>query len=384
MSATKREERDYTVLLLLTAIGFLIVVLALGIQFGWPMPPAFRAFAFIPGLIGIGNYIVAQRRSQGTQELRVLQDACKREKTTSPQRFPITYSVAASSLLAAVFVIAAFSDPVKLPGLVYAGYGAYVSTLWGMLVRMNCNALSPRFLVNSAVKAASAMILGQVAAEVSGLGMGDSHLAAQAVFFLIGLFQPMAIKRLRNTAVTTFGVVSTGAADLPVGILEGVDEGAADILEEMGITSVQHLATTPADEVCVRTFYSPNRVLDWIDQAILTIHTNGRIEDLRRIGIRTARALDFLEANKAEEAMSDRLKQAAQALGLPEAALPALIACIRRDPAFQVLVKHDEICKAPAQIRTGAGADADESTPGLGPFISIRGTANQDQPPSPS
>ncbi|HEV7920339.1 MAG TPA: hypothetical protein VGR02_06060 [Thermoanaerobaculia bacterium] len=383
MNGTSREERDYTALLLLTAIGFLIVVLALSIQFGWAMPPAFRALAFMPALIGIGNYIVAQRRTQDSQELRLLQDACNREKTPSQQRLPIHYSIAASSLLAAVFVIVAFSDPLKLPGLVYAGYGAYVSTLWSMLVRMNCNALSPRFLVNSAVKAASAMILGQVAAEVSGLGMGDSHLAAQAVFFLIGLFQPMAIKRLRTTAVTTFGVVSTGAADLPVGMLEGVDDGAADILEEMGITSVQHLATTPADEVCVRTFYSPNRVLDWIDQAILTIHTNGRIEDLRRIGIRTARALDFLETNKASEAMRDRLKQAAQALGLPEAALPALIACIRRDPAFQVLLSHDVICKASAHVHTPAGPD--ESTADFGPPMTIRSTPAEDsQRPSPS
>src|SRR5882724_3559028 len=88
-----------------------------------------------------------------------------------------------------------------------------------------------------------------------------------------------------------FGITQTATTNLPVSLLDGVDDGAVDVLEELGITSIQHLATMHAAEVCGRSLYPRDRVLDWIDQSILAMHTNGRLADLRSLGIHSADAL---------------------------------------------------------------------------------------------
>ena len=346
MRPNSKKERvvDGTVLLV-CALGFLGAVIALGYFGHADVPTMFMAFALLPGMIGVANYIVSQRPLVPEQKrsLHHLMTACGEEPEDRELQPHFVHSVAASLGLTAVFLVVAFAEPSKSPGLVYAGYGAYISTLWFMLVRLNANALSPRFLVNSALKASIAMLVGFVASKVSGFGMGN-HEAPQAVFFLMGLFYPLAMKRLRTTAMTTFGITTADTAELPVRLLEGVDDGAADMLEEMGITSVQHLATTRASEVCARTFYSPDRVLDWIDQSILAVHTNGGILKLRSVGIRSARSLVILEGlaehGPHQAAAAERFKHAAQLIGLSEGGLCLVKECISRDPAFRVLVKR--------------------------------------------
>jgi hypothetical protein len=112
------------------------------------MPRMFWPFAFLPGLIGMANYIVSQRERMAEQEssLKQLFVACG--DTTDPGNYhpSFVHSVAAATLLSAVFCVIAMADPHDSPGLVYAGYGAYISTLWFLLVRLNANALSARFL----------------------------------------------------------------------------------------------------------------------------------------------------------------------------------------------------------------------------------------------
>jgi hypothetical protein len=143
--------------------------------------------------------------------------------------------------------------------------------------------------MNSAMTTAIAVLIGYVALEAK---LFESTHVTSGVFFLVGLFQSFALNALKRTAMATFGVIpQVGPADLSVRMLEGVDDGAADVLEELGITSVQHLATMHAAEVCGRSLYPRHRVLDWIDQSILAVHTNGRINDLRAIGIRSAYGL---------------------------------------------------------------------------------------------
>src|SRR5258706_8167506 len=155
------KDARYRAALLAGALGFLGVVFGVGSRIGAGMPSIFWAFAVLPGVIGAANYIVIQRpRMQAQNEvLHVLFRSCG-ERTSIPSTYHPTfsYSLAASMLLTGVFSIAAMANPADSPGLVYAGYGAYLSTLWFMLVRLNANALSARFLVNSALKTSMAML----------------------------------------------------------------------------------------------------------------------------------------------------------------------------------------------------------------------------------
>ena len=320
-----RWQRSF---LIACIVGFVaLTTLNTGPQWFWPL-------ALLPGIVGIANHLVVSRQYQAHNGHDELQHRPTFAETT-----------AAAAVLAGVFCIVARSEgDAKLDGIVYAGYGTYISTVWFMLVRLNANALSPRFLVNSALKASIALMIGFVASMPEISKLFGAGVSLKALYFLIGLFEPWAMKALRKTAMATFGVAQTGAADLPVRLLEGVDDGAVDVLEELGITSIQHLATMHAPEVCGRSLYPRDRVLDWIDQSILIMHTNGRINDLRALGIRSAYGLITVAEHAREEctggkppaddAAYGRFKQVAQRLGTSVDGLYLIKQCIESDPAY--------------------------------------------------
>ncbi|HXH94943.1 MAG TPA: hypothetical protein VNN25_25440 [Thermoanaerobaculia bacterium] len=312
----------------------------------------FWLFALLPGTVGVANYIVTLRqRSAGDDG-----SESGPEEAESHHRPSFSEALAAALVLSGIFLVVAkaAAPELNLDGLVYAGYGAYVSTLWSMLVRLNVSALSPRFLINSALKTSIAMLLGFVASGTAGLFKS----ATPALCFLIGFCLGWALKALKKSAMVTFGVTQTTAADLSVRLLEGVDDGAVDVLEELGITSIQHLATMNAAEVCGRSQYPRDRVLDWIDQSILAIHANGRINDFRALGIRSAYALVTIAdyacgKNKEEEPLHGlalhRLNEASNRLGQSQEALQITAECIRRDPSYIKLDatypnRHDPTC----------------------------------------
>lgn len=338
------DRRQRSMLIASIAI-FVVLVLLPSVVSLWMVNtalPWFCALALLPGIIGIANHLVVSRQHEtaGAHD-------------ESQHRPTFAQMVVAASLLTGVFCIVARAsgetvDGVLVyPGLVYAGYGTYISTVWFMLVRLNANALSPRFLVNSTLKASIALMIGYVLSTTDIVQQFGKIVSLPAVYFLAGLFHSWAMKALRKTAMATFGIAQTGAADLPVRLLEGVDDGAVDVLEELGITSIQHLATMHAPEVCGRSLYPRERVLDWIDQSILIMHTNGRINDLRALGIRTAYALIIVANHATEECRVrhnppadgayERFKQLAQRLGTSTDGLYLITQCIASDPAYRSL-----------------------------------------------
>lgn len=352
-----------SIVLISTALGFLLLSLRMPLKepltWSWPTASWFWPFVVLPGIIGIANYFIVSR--QRSTESPIIEEekkvaALAMARAEFEHRPKPREAVAAAILLTGVLSIVArassseYASDLALDGVRYAGYGVYISTLWFMLVRLNANALSPRFVLNSGVKAAVAIVIGYVAVNSMLFDSTATVKSMKAVYFLIGLFHSWAINALRKKAMTMFGVVETRAADLPVRLLEGVDDGAVDVLEELGITSVQHLATMHAPEVCGRSLYPRYRVLDWIDQSILVMHTNGRINELRALGIRSAYALITVAqyantvcktpGNKTlQKDAEERFKEIAQRLGLSNGGLYLLTQCIRNDPAYDVLEK---------------------------------------------
>jgi hypothetical protein len=68
----------------------------------------------------------------------------------------------------------------------------------------------------------------------------------------------------------------------PPSFIDGLDGGVIDILDALGIWDVQHLATSEPGELTIRTL---NRIIDWIDQAILISYLHRNIADARLFGI---------------------------------------------------------------------------------------------------
>jgi hypothetical protein len=364
-------------------------------------------FVLLPGITGLANYIVTsrQRDSEGVELERVKPEGVKPEgvgpegakpegakpegaktkgaktKAVEPEarhRPTISEAFAAAVLLTAVFSIipgAIGSDAPETVGILYAGFGAYVSTLWFMLVRLNVNALSPRFLMNSALKASIAMLIGYTAAASHVFTPLSAAMSLPALCVLIGLFHASAMKALKKKAMTTFGVAPVSGADLSVRLLEGVDDGAVDVLEELGITSIQHLATMHAPEVSGRSLYPRYRVLDWIDQSILAMHTNGRLSELRALGIRSAYAFITVahhsriecEAASEDEAVRHgarrRVHEIAQRLGLSDGGFYLVARCIQTDPAYVEIERTYPDRHKAKPIAAGGQASSETSEP---------------------
>jgi hypothetical protein len=202
--------------------------------------------------------------------------------------------------------------------------------------------LTAKFLVVSSVRSAIALVLGFTAADTN-IFSGLSSNQALFVLFFIGLFPSWAIDAVRRKAQEIFKPPSGGCDVLPICLIDGLDDGIADRLAEIGIWDIQHIASSNPLELGAKTLYPIRRVVDWMDQALLISYVRVLIVHFRAVGVRGA--IDFaalyrdamsLENNsddsKVQEAYrqtlanraSEIIKALAQKTGLSEAALNAI------------------------------------------------------------
>jgi hypothetical protein len=177
-----------------------------------------------------------------------------------------------------------------LAGLVFAGYGAYLYTVTLCISRLYSSALTAEFLTASALRSASALVLGFVAGATGvfgGLGAGQ----ALFVFLFVGLFPSWAMDALTKKAQAFFKTRVLGVDYLPLRLIDGIDDGIADRLAEIGIWDVQHLAAADPFALAARTLFPLRRLIDWMDQANLIGYVREEIPHFRAVGIRGA--IDF-------------------------------------------------------------------------------------------
>ncbi len=174
-------------------------------------------------------------------------------------------------------------------GFIFAALGAFVSVMWRMIKRINSNALTARFMFTAALRSAIAMMIGLAAGQFDLFGFLNPNGPRETVLFLTGLFTDWALDALRNRARTVFDPTANQTADqLPLDMVDGLDDGVIDILDEIGIWDIEHLATCEPGELTLRTLYPFNRVADWIDQAVLINYLRRNIPAARDLGIRGA------------------------------------------------------------------------------------------------
>ncbi len=177
-----------------------------------------------------------------------------------------------------------------IAGLVFAGYGAYLYTLTLCISRLLSSALTGKFLTVSALRSAIALVLGFVAGAIDLFG-GLNNGPAIVVFFLVGLFPSWAMDALRTKAQTFLKAKVQGVDYLPLRLIDGIDDGIADRLAELGLWDVQHMATANPFALEASTLYPIRRLIDWMDQAILIGYVRQDIAHFRALGIRGA--IDF-------------------------------------------------------------------------------------------
>jgi hypothetical protein len=318
----------------------------------------FFSLGLLPGSIAIVYQIVSatMRRRQGQEMLQQYyafrnsrSGARPQEKVSAPTDASSTDplgAVAAALFLTGIFLLIAVFAGYEaseqrgaayngVQGMMYAGLGSYVAVLYYMVARLYANALSSRFLVTSALRTASAVVIGWVVGIVGVtmlVGAPDSSNATQglvsnSVIFMMGLFHNMAIDSLRRRAVKMFGATADVSEEAPLTMVEGIDDTTAELLAEHGIGSVQHLATTDPGVLCDGTLLPLDRILDWMDQALLMRSIRRNITFARGMGIRGAIDLTMIHMRDEEKLLASL----ADKVGMPVEALNHIALDLRSD-----------------------------------------------------
>ena len=319
----------------------------------------FFSLGLLPGAIGISFHIVTAttRRQKGYESIHLYYAfRASREQARKQERAIPSVDQAASDPLGAIsaslfltgifLLIAIFAgfeaDAQRgvayngVQGMMYAGLGAYVAVLYYMVARLYANALSSRFLLTSSLRTASAVVIGWVfgIVGVSALvepaqagAASTGALASNGVLFLMGLFHNSAIEMLRTRALKIFGKSEQDDDEVALTAIEGIDLTTADLLAEYGVGSVQHLATAEPGELCDRTLLPLDRILDWIDQAMLIRYLRKNISISRPMGIRGAINLALVHMHTDQKPDGDQAKllaSLAEKVGMPFAAIDAI------------------------------------------------------------
>jgi len=371
----------------------------------------FFSLGLLPGAIGICFHIVtaATRRQKGHEAIhqyyafRAGRDqARKQERAVSSvdqtNADPLG-AISASLFLTGIFLLIAIFAGFEageqraiaayngVQGMMYAGLGAYVAVLYYMVGRLYANALSSRFLLTSALRTASAVVIGWVfglvgiTALVEPVAAGTTStgaLASNGVLFLIGLFHNSAIDMMRTRAMRIFGKAQEEDDGVALTSIEGIDVTTADLLAEYGVGTVQHLATAEPGELCDRTLLPLDRIVDWIDQAMLIRYLRKNIVTARALGIRGAINLAIVHMRtdgRPESDESKLLTSLAEKVGIPFAAIDTIGREMRNEYMVGLIYELQQGRPFPA-MTTAAGTPAPAPAASTAPKVPITGPSD--------
>ena len=147
-------------------------------------------------------------------------------------------------------------------------------------------------------------VIGTWVVMVASLQLG---LATQGqllvIGFVIGVFPEVAWQIIQTAFSKTINFIHLKSmeSDLPLSDLDGLTVWHEARLAEEDIENIPNMATTDLVELFINTRFPPERIIDWVDQAILYTQlgaeNKGFRDVLRLQGIRTATS--FLEASAA-------------------------------------------------------------------------------------
>ena len=193
-------------------------------------------------------------------------------------------------------------EPTATP-VTLAFLGAYFFSLQMLFRRYVRNDLGGSAYVAVSMRIVLAVI-GTWVVMVASLQLGLATKGQLLVIgFVIGVFPQVAWQIIQTAfrKTTSFIRLKSMESDLPLSDLDGLTVWHEARLEEEDIENIPNMATTDLVELFINTRFPPERIIDWVDQAILYTQlgaeNKGFRDVLRLQGIRTATS--FLEASAA-------------------------------------------------------------------------------------
>ena len=155
------------------------------------------------------------------------------------------------------------------------------------------NDLKPTAYVNATMRIIIVILLVWVLDPLLPDSLGQAERSAIA--FAIGVFPAIGWQALQSiVAVLLKRAVPSLESKDPLSELDGMNVWYEARLVEEGIEGVQNLATADIGNALLRTRIPPERLIDWIDQALLRMHARkDDVEQMGRYGIH--KATDLLD-----------------------------------------------------------------------------------------
>jgi hypothetical protein len=221
-------------------------------------------------------------------------------------RLMSVYLCLASLLVGWAFVVWTATIADTLPRLADAlrfGFlGAYFFLLSMLIRRYFQNDLRPGAYLGGVVRIVTVLVLvvgvDQVF-SISDVPTDRPYPVENAVAFLVGVFPTVGLQLIRRAVAKVTGPFRGGLEPpFPLSQLDGMDIWSEARLAEVGIEDVQHLATANLIDVILGARIPTERIVDWVDQGLLLLHTGLPRSDnahahttyayLRVLGVRTS------------------------------------------------------------------------------------------------
>ena len=162
----------------------------------------------------------------------------------------------------------------ELPAL-FAFLGAYFFSLQMLYRRFVTNDLRASAFISVAIRIVLAVIgawLLQVVFKADMISFDNEAYWLLFMSFVIGVFPPVLWQIVRNVSGRMFRMgkfVPDLDSDLPLNKLDGLTIWHATRLEEEDIENAHNMANADIIAMLVNTKMPPERIVDWVDQAIL-------------------------------------------------------------------------------------------------------------------
>ena len=187
----------------------------------------------------------------------------------------------------------------------FAFLGAYFFSLQTLFRRYVRRDLRPSAYVAVSLRIIIAFILTWVVEKYVLSTSGGSTLGLSSqlyiIGFVIGAFPPVGWQLIQSTLKKFPGAtlaVPSLESQMPLSKLDGLTVWHLARLEEEDIENIPNMATADLVDLMLHTRIPPDRIIDWVDQAILYTHLgpeddgkSSRHKALRSHGIRTATSL---------------------------------------------------------------------------------------------
>jgi hypothetical protein len=268
------------------------------------------------------------------------------EHQDSLGRLMSVYLCLATLVVGWAFVVWTAPVAASLPRLIDAlrfGFlGAYFFLLSLLIRRYFQNDLRPGAYLSGVVRIVTVLVL--VAGVDQALAISDvagdrSYPVENAVAFLVGVFPTVGVQLIRRAVGKFTGFFRGGLEPpFPLSQLDGMDIWSESRLVEVGIEDVQHLATANLVDVVLGARIPTQRIVDWVDQALLLLRTGlPRIDNLRE-------PTTYAELRTLSVRSSTDLLELVAALKLD---LPSSAAWPQADSAFGALAQPSPVAVAP-------------------------------------